>query len=165
MAEYQRFERYRFSSFSNCTPVQLEKRARQLRRAWRALHQARSRLARDKRLWLGAAPRPSDPARPFCFVLRRMKRTWRDADRAADLAGLAVHRTVGSTDARKEWFLILSRTLDRDEVVRIRHRSHDEPVVIMRESRFRTLERAADSTACLRSAGGLTVPPPADIRH
>ncbi|MFQ5528992.1 MAG: hypothetical protein ACE5FP_01455 [Gemmatimonadota bacterium] len=74
-----------------------------------------------------------------------MRRTWRDADRAADLAGLAVHRTVGSTRARKEWFLLLSEAVNRDEVIRIRHKSYDEPAVLMRESRFRELERGKPS--------------------
>ncbi|MDH3297708.1 MAG: hypothetical protein OEM23_02995 [Gemmatimonadota bacterium] len=94
-----------------------------------------------------------------------MKRTWRDADRAADLTGQAVHRTVGSSDARNEWFPLLLRVLSRDEVIRIRHRSYDEPAVLMRESTFRNLERAADSTTSPRSSGGLAVPPPADIGH
>ena len=70
-----------------------------------------------------------------------MKRSWRDTDRAADLTGLAVHRTVGSSDARKEWFRLLSKAIAFDEVIRIRHQYYDEPAILMRESRFRELER------------------------
>lgn len=100
-------------------------------------------LERDKRLWFESAPRRVDPERPFCFELDRMKRKWREADRSADRSGFPAHRTVGSTRARQDWFALLSVVLRDDEVVRIRHRRHDEPALLMRESGFRELEKAA----------------------
>lgn len=140
------YDRYRqtglhYASSSKCTPVHLEGRRQQLNRAWRAIHAARKRLARSKQIWFDNAPRPVIPRnQPFCFVLRRMRRTWREADRVADLSGLAVDRTIGSTDARKAWFPLLTRVLVDDDVIRIRHRSFDDPVVLITESRFRQME-------------------------
>jgi len=71
-----------------------------------------------------------DPARPFCFELDRMKRSWREADRSADRSGFPVHRTVGSSRARQDWFGLLSDVLCDDQVVRVRHRSQDEPALL-----------------------------------
>lgn len=135
-------ERIRRNSlrFCKCTPVHLERRRRELNRAWHAIQAARKRLARSKQIWFDDAPPPLSAERRFCFVLQRMKRKWREADRAADLSGFAAHRTVGSTKARRDWFLLLTQVLDDDDVIRIRHRSYDEPAVLIRESRFRELE-------------------------
>ena len=143
MDEYDRHRRMRTDSLRlcNCTPVHLERRRQQLNRAWRALHSARKRLARSKQTWFDNTPRPLPRNQPFCFVLRRMRRTWREADRVADLSGLAVHHTIGSTDARKTWFPVLNGVLVDDEVIRIRHRSYDKPAVLIKESRFRKMEQ------------------------
>ena len=111
--------------------------------SWLALRIERVALARDKRDWFGAAPRPVDPEHPFCFALDRMKRIWRERDRHADTSGFPVHRTIGSTNARIEWFRILTAVIENDEVIRVRHRYFDEPVILSRESRFRALERDA----------------------
>lgn len=102
----------------------------------------RRALERDKRAWFDASPRPvNDSERPFCFVLERMKLRWRKADRLADTDGRPVDRTVGSTRARQRWFDLLSAVLHSDEVIRVRHRYWDEPAILMRESRYRSLER------------------------
>jgi hypothetical protein len=69
-----------------------------------------------------------------------MKRQWREHDRAADRRGLTVNATVGSTNARKTWFELLNSVIGDDHVIRIRHRYFDEPVLLLRESRFRDLE-------------------------
>ena len=143
MDDYDRHQLMRTDSLRscNCTPVHLERRRQQLNRAWRAIHAARKRLARSKQIWFDNAPRPLPHNRPFCFVLRRMRRMWREADRAADLSGLAVHQTIGSTDARITWFPLLNRVLADDDVIRIRHRSFDDPVILLKESRFRRMEQ------------------------
>ena len=144
MDDYDQYPRIRPSPLhsSSCTPVHLEGRRRQLIRAWHAIHAARKRLAHSKQIWFDDAPPPLNVERRFCFVLRRMKRKWREADRAADLSGLAVHLTVGSTKARRDWFSLLTRVLDDDNVIRIRHRYYDEPAVLISESRFRNMEGA-----------------------
>ena len=144
MGDYDRHERIRSNRLysCDCTPVHLERRRRELHRAWRAIHGARKRLAHSKQIWFDDAPPPLSVERAFCFVLRRMKRKWREADRAADLSGSAVHRTVGSTQARRDWFPLLARVLTNDDVIRIRHQLYDEPAVLIRESRFRELEGA-----------------------
>lgn len=72
-----------------------------------------------------------------------MRRTWRQADRANDRAGFPVHRTVGSTETRKNWSDILHSVIGDDHVIRIRHQHCDEPAILVTESRFRALERAA----------------------
>lgn len=135
---------------SRCTHVHIEKAARRLYRSWNRVRAARLSLERAKRNWYGAAPRPVDPGRPFCFVLRRMKRTWREADRANDLSGIAAHRTIGATEARRSWSSVLRAIMRDDEVIRIRHQHCDEPAILISESRFRELERAAVADA----AGG-----------
>ena len=111
-------------------------------------------LERDKRLWFESTPRRVDPERPFCFELERMKRKWRQADRSADRSGLPAHRTVGSTRARQDWFALLSAVLRDNEVVRVRHRCHDEPALLMRESRFRELEKAGGVPRPIQKTGG-----------
>lgn len=103
----------------------------------------RKAFEKDKRAWLGSAPQRLNPARPFCFVLDRMKRRWREADRNADRSGFPVHRTVGSTRARDDWFRLLSAVLLDDQVIRVRHRYHDGPAILMSEARFRAVETAA----------------------
>jgi hypothetical protein len=146
MQDDERRERFRFNTLrfpSRCTPVQVERRAREVFAAWLDLRAERKALDRDKRIWLDDAPRRLDPLRPFCFVLERMKRKWREADRRSDRSGLPVHRTVGSTRAREDWFGLLSAVLLDDDVIRVRHRSYDGPAVLMSESRFRALEKAA----------------------
>lgn len=138
--EWIRFHRLQFSSR---TPVQLERAARHLRRSWARLREARESLQRAKRNWYEAAPRPIQPNRPFCFVIRRMKRSWRDADRARDRTGFPAHRTVGTTEVRRTWSTVLLDVVDRNRVIRIRHALRDEPALLVAESRFRELERAA----------------------
>lgn len=144
----EKWEQFRFKVLrypSRCTPVQVERRAREVFAAWVELRAGRKALDRDRRIWRDDAPRRPNPARPFCFVLERMKRKWREADRSADRSGFPVHRTVGSTRARQDWFELLSAVLLEDEVIRVRHRYHDGPAVLISESRFRTLEKAAGS--------------------
>jgi hypothetical protein len=132
--------RYEFLRLSSCTPAQLERARRQLYRSWSALRQERAALETDRRIWFGDSPRPVDPERPFCFVPYRMKRSWRERDRSADETGFPVHETIGSTNARREWFGLLTGVIAEDRVVRIRHRYCDEPAILLRESRFRDLE-------------------------
>jgi len=79
-----------------------------------------------------------------------MKRTWREAARANDLAGIAVHRTIGATEARRSWSSVLRGIMWDDQVIRIRHQHCDEPAILISESRFREIERAAAADA----AGG-----------
>ncbi|MEE9576423.1 MAG: hypothetical protein V3W35_03340 [Gemmatimonadota bacterium] len=145
MADDDGRERLRFHllRLSSCTTAQVERRAREVLRGWRKLRAERKALERDKRLWFESTPRRVDPERPFCFELDRMKRKWREADRSADRSGFPAHRTVGSSRARQDWLALLSVVLCDDEVVRVRHRCHDEPALLMRESRFRELEKAA----------------------
>jgi len=144
--EWIRFHRLQFS---NRTPAQLEKAARHLRRSWARLREAREALQRARYNWYDASPRPVEPNRPFCFVIRRMRRTWRDADRAHDREGFPAHYTIGSTETRRTWSTVLLAVVDDDRVIRIRHALRDEPALLITESRFRALERAA--------AGHLTV--------
>jgi len=132
--------RYEFLRLSSCTPAQLERARRHLYRSWQTLRKERAALEKDRCIWFGNSPRPVDPERPFCFVSYRMKRIWRDRDRSADEAGFPVHETIGSTNARSEWFRLLSGVIAEDRVVRIRHRYRDEPAILLRESRFRDLE-------------------------
>lgn len=134
-------------TFSTCTPVHLERVRRALIDSWEALESERAALERQKQIWLSDSPRPVDPTRPFCFEASRMKRQWREHDRAADRQGLAVHATIGSTRARMKWFELLSNVIGDDHVIRIRHRYFDEPVLLLRESRFRDLEGTAPSLA------------------
>ncbi len=148
-------ERFRFHlrRLSSCTPVQVEGRAREVFRAWLELRAERKALEREKRIWFESAPRRVDPVRPFCFELDRMKRNWRQADRSADRSGFPARRTVGSTRARQDWFGLLSVVLHDDEVVRVRHRYHDEPALLMRESRFRELEKTAGVPQPIQKTG------------
>jgi hypothetical protein len=69
-----------------------------------------------------------------------MKRRWREQDRTADRQGLAANATIGSTKARRTWFGLMTTVIRDDHVIRIRHRYFDEPVLLVRESRFRDLE-------------------------
>lgn len=120
--------------------------ARIVYRSWDRVCAAKKHLDRAKRHWYDGSPRPVvDPGRPFCFVLRRMRRSWRDADRLNDVTGLAVHRTVGASETRRHWSEVLRRVLDDDEVIRIRHQHADEPAILITEARFRALERTAPS--------------------
>lgn len=131
---------------SNCTRVRIERIARIVYRSWARVCAAKKHLERAKRHWYDGSPRPVvDPGRPFCFVLRRMRRTWRDADRRNDLIGFPVNRTVGATETRRNWSEVLHRVLEDDEVVRIRHQYADEPAILITEARFRALERTAPS--------------------
>lgn len=146
MRDDDRWERFRFNSLrfpSTRTAVRVEKRAQEVHAAWLELRAERKAFERDKRIWLAAAPRPLDPLRPFCFVLGRMKRKWREADRLADRSGFPAQRTIGSTQARDDWFRLLAAVLGDDEVIRVRHRYHDTPAILMSEARFRVLEKAA----------------------
>jgi hypothetical protein len=164
-----RWERIRINRLrsSKCTHVQLEKTKRMVYESWCRVREARIHLERAKRNWYDDAPRPVDHGRPFCFVLRRMRRTWRQADRANDRAGFPVHRTVGSTETRRHWSAILGAVIANDEVIRIRHQHCDEPAILVSESRFRALERAAPDAmghrdVAARSSGAASRP--ADAR-
>jgi hypothetical protein len=150
--------RFHFLRHSSCTPGQVERRAREVFRSWLKLREERKALERDRRIWLESAPRRVDPMRPFCFELDRMKRNWRDADRRADLSGFPAHRTVGSTRARADWFRLLSAVLLDDELIRVRHRYHDEPALLVLESRFRELEKAARAWGSEQATKNATVP-------
>lgn len=131
---------------SNCTPVQLERLRRSLLDSWEELERERIDFERRKRAWLEDSPRPVDVNKPFCFVASRMKRRWREHDRAADRQGPPVDKTIGSTDARRSWFRLLSDVIVDDQVIRIRHRYFDEPAILLRESRFRDREARTPST-------------------
>jgi len=72
-----------------------------------------------------------------------MKRSWREADRRNDLSGFAVNRTVGASEARRNWSQVLNGVIAHDQVVRIRHQHADEPAVLITEARFRALESSA----------------------
>ena len=135
--------RYELLRLSSCTHAQLERARTHLYNSWLALQAQRTALERDRRIWFSTSPRPVDPERPFCFVPYRMKRRWRDRDRSADTSGFPVHETIGSSNARKEWFRLLSDVIAEDSVVRIRHRYCDEPAILVREKRFRDLEKRA----------------------
>lgn len=140
-----RWERLRINRLrsSRCTHVQLEKTKRMVYESWLRVREARIHLERAKRNWYDDSPRPVNRGRPFCFVLRRMRRTWRQADRANDIAGFPVHRTVGSTETRRHWSGILHSVIGNDHVIRIRHQHCGEPAILISESRFRALERTA----------------------
>ncbi len=85
----------------------------------------------------------SAEGRRYCFHPYRMKIRWRKMDRRRDRSGRAVDHTVGSTNARGSWFQLLHRVIEDEEIVRIRHTLHDEPAILMQESRWRALERLA----------------------
>ena len=128
---------------SRCTVVQLERRRKELLAEWARLKEERRALERERDIWLWDGPRPVPAATwPFCFVPGRMKRRWREADRDNDSTGRPVDRTIGATAMRRRWFELLAAVIRDDTVVRIRHRYEDEPAVLMRESRFREMERA-----------------------
>jgi len=59
---------------------------------------------------------------------------------------------VGSSRARMDWFSLLREVILRDSLVRVRHQLFDEPVLLLRESTFRRVER--DSRG--EGAGGAT---------
>lgn len=168
---YRRYqwERLRINRLrsSRCTHVQLEKTKRMVYESWLRVREARIHLERAKRNWYDDSPRPVNRGRPFCFVLRRMRRTWRQADRANDCAGFPVHRTVGSTETRRNWSEILHAVMGDDHVIRIRHQNCDQPAILITESRFRALERAAPDAVTGRdeTAPGTGVTPTAvDLR-
>ncbi len=136
-----RFSRLRAS---NRTHVQVERAARIVYRSWARVCEAKKHLDCAKRNWYNDSPRPIvDPGRPFCFVLRRMKRSWREADRHNDLSGFPVNRTVGASEARRNWSEVLNGVIANDQVVRIRHQHADEPAILITEARFRALEGSA----------------------
>ena len=82
---------------------------------------------------------------PFCFTVRRMRRTWRAADRRADAAGTPADLTISATGARRQWYELFRAVIERDVLVRVRNARHDRPVILMSEARFRRLERSARS--------------------
>jgi len=49
----------------------------------------------------------------------------------------------GWTLLHEAWIRLLSEVPCGDEVIRVRHRYHDGPAILMSESRFRALEKAA----------------------
>lgn len=107
-------------------------------------------LWRERQRWFEDSPSSWERQhRRFCFVLACMPRRWREADRRNDKRGRSADRTVGSTDARREWFPLLGGVLKSDRLIRIRHRYFDEPALLVRESTFRELERAAAGAASL----------------
>lgn len=162
MARRPRWERIRINRLrsSMCTHAQLEKTKRMVYESWCRVREARIHLERAKRNWYEESPRPVDRGRPFCFVLRRMKRSWREADRANDRMGFPVHRTVGATEARRNWSAVLGDVIAHDEVLRIRHQHCDQPAILVSESRFRALERAAPAES--GSSGQVSAEPPAE---
>lgn len=76
---------------------------------------------------------------------RRMmaKLRWREADQKADEDGRPARLTLWAAEARHNFFTLLARAINRDEMFRIRHRYWDEPCLLVRESRYRDLERRA----------------------
>ena len=82
---------------------------------------------------------------PFCFTVRRMRRTWRAADRRADAEGTPADLTISATRARRQWYELFQAVIERDVLVRVRNARYDRPVVLISEARFRRLERSARS--------------------
>lgn len=82
---------------------------------------------------------------PFCFALRRMRIVWRKADRHYDLNGRPVDLTIASSRVRRDWADILWLVMEGDMTIRVRHQHRDEPAILVAESRFRDLERRAES--------------------
>lgn len=143
--EERAHRRIGFLQSSTCTPVHVDRHRRDLVRGWCELLREHADLARQKAAWFhpyGSKARWGE--RLFCFVPRRMKWKWRKADRHSDTTGRPADVTVGSTDARKRWFELLRRAIDRDQIVRVRHRYRDEPALLVSEEHYRSLERAAD---------------------
>lgn len=101
----------------------------------------------------GRAEGPLAPG-PYCFTTRRMRRTWRQADRRADRNGRAADLTVGTTRARKNWFSLFSAAVSDGALIRIRHTRYDEPAVLLSEAQFRRLERAARASRLAEGEAG-----------
>lgn len=78
--------------------------------------------------------------RRYCFHPYRMKIRWRKADDRHDREGRPADETIGSTEARRRWFELLHRAMSEGEMIRVRHTSSDEPVILVAESLWRTLE-------------------------
>lgn len=97
-----------------------------------------------------------------CFAGRRMKPRWRELDRRRDAAGTPADLTVGSSQARDEWFPLLIGVLERDVLLRIRHRDHDEPVLLLREDRFRRLEELAGRGTATEDSAAEETPGPVE---
>lgn len=91
----------------------------------------------------GLSTRPDQGG--YCYVLRRMRRSWREADRRADREGRPADLTIGSTRTRRNWSEVLYRVMDEGAVIRIRHHYVDEPALLVPESLFRSLEASARS--------------------
>lgn len=146
--------RWGLMNSSRCTVAQLERRRKELLAEWARLKEERRALERERDIWLWDGPRPVPVERwPFCFVPGRMKRRWREADRANDRSGRPVDRTIGATATRRSWSEVLGSVIREDAVVRIRHRYDDEPALLVRESRFRELERAVREGPAAGAAG------------
>lgn len=96
--------------------------------------------------------RPEDPT-DFCFVRRRMRVVWREADRRADEEGRAADRTIGASRARRDWFLLLELVLGYAQLVRIRHIGFDDPAILVAEWEYRALEAAAQRADAGRRTG------------
>lgn len=82
-----------------------------------------------------------------------MKWIWRRVDRRRDTTGRPADLNVGSTDARKRWFELLRRAIERGELVRVRHRYFDGPALLMSEEHYRKLEQAAEGGSLLALLG------------
>lgn len=91
----------------------------------------------------GLSTRPDQGG--YCYVLRRMRRSWREADRRSDREGRAADLTIGSTRTRRNWSEVLHRVMEEGAVIRIRHHYVDEPALLVPESAFRELEARARS--------------------
>lgn len=144
-----------FLRSSTCTPVQVDSHRRALIRGWCELIRERLELAREKAAWFRPyGSEDATPGRRFCFVLGRMKWTWRRADRRRDTTGRPADLNVGSTDARKRWFELLRRVIEQGQLVRVRHRYFDGPALLMSEEHYRKLERAAGGDPLLALLGG-----------
>lgn len=94
-----------------------------------------------KGCWEGDGPGASSAAP--CFDRSRMKRKWLEADRRSDASGCPASETVSTSRARRYWSELVHQVLVGNAVVRIRHHDFDEPALLVRESRFRTMEREA----------------------
>ena len=137
-----------FLRTSTRTAVQVERQREALIRGWLGLIRERASLARDKAAWFRPyGTNGRKPPRRFCFVLHRMKLEWREADRRRDTTGRPADATVGSTEARRTWFEVLHQVLGDGAIVRVRHRSFDEPALVVPEKHYRELERLASREA------------------
>lgn len=90
----------------------------------------------------GLSTRPDDSG--YGYVLLRMRRSWRKADRRFDSTGRPADLTIGSTRTRRNWSEVLHRVIAEGAIIRIRHRYVEEPALLVPENVFRDIEARAE---------------------